>query len=110
MAVATSKQSGLCVRFHKAVELVGAKWSGALISLLLAGPQRYCALRDAVPDISDRMLSERLRQLEEEGIVERLVIPETPIRVEYRLTPKGRALEPALEALGKWATRYIEEG
>lgn len=108
-AVATSRHhAGLCARFHKAVELVGAKWSGAVIKLLMDGPQRYAALRDAVPEISDRMLSERLRQLEDEGIVERLVVPDTPVRVEYRLTPKGRALEPALEALGKWATRYIE--
>ncbi len=54
------------------------------------------------------MLSDRLRVLEEEGIVERQVYPETPVRVEYRLTQKGRALEPALKALGKWATRYVD--
>ena len=103
-----AKETGLCARFHKAVELVGAKWSGAVISLLLKGPQRYCSLRESVPDISDRMLSERLRQLEQEGIVERVVVPDTPVRVEYRLTGKGKALEPALEALGKWATRYVD--
>lgn len=97
----------LCERFHQAVELVGARWSGALIQLLFRGPLRYCALREAVPDISDRMLSERLRELEEEGIVERIVVPETPVRVEYQLTPKGKALEPALVALGKWAEKYI---
>ena len=61
-----------------------------------------------MPEISDRMLSERLRELEEEGIVERLVIPETPVRVEYRLTSKGKALEPAFAAIGKWAHRYLE--
>jgi len=99
---------GLCARFHKAIELIGARWSGALIQLLLRGPARYCELRSAVPDISDQMLSDRLRVLEEEGIVERQVYPETPVRVEYRLTQKGRALEPALKALGKWATRYVD--
>lgn len=98
---------GLCERFHQAIELIGGRWTGALIQLLLRGPARYCALREAVPDISDRMLSERLRELEAEGIVERIVVPETPVRVEYQLTPKGEALEPALKALGKWAERYI---
>jgi DNA-binding HxlR family transcriptional regulator len=99
---------GLCERFHQAIELIGGRWTGALISLLLRGPARYCSLREAVPDISDRMLSERLRELEAEGIVARIVVPETPVRVEYKLTPKGEALEPALKALGKWAERFIE--
>lgn len=98
----------LCARFHKAVELVGQRWTGALIQLMMSGPQRFCALREAVPDISDRMLSERLRSLEDEGIVERLVFPEVPVRIEYKLTEKGEALEPALKALGKWAERYVD--
>jgi DNA-binding HxlR family transcriptional regulator len=98
----------LCERFHRAIELIGGRWTGAVIQLLLRGPTRYGALRDAVPDISDRMLSERLRELEGEGIVERLVYPETPVRVEYKLTPKGEALEPTLKALGKWAERFVE--
>jgi DNA-binding HxlR family transcriptional regulator len=99
---------GLCARFHHAIELIGGRWTGALIQLLMRGPARYCALREAVPEISDRMLSERLRELEAEGIVERLVLPETPVRVEYKLTPKGEALEPALKALGKWAEKYVD--
>jgi DNA-binding HxlR family transcriptional regulator len=106
--MATKQAGGLCARFHKAVELVGGRWTGALIQLMLDGPKRFCAFREAVPDISDRMLSERLRSLELEGIVERVVYPETPVRVEYRLTPKGAALGPALKALGTWAERYIE--
>jgi DNA-binding HxlR family transcriptional regulator len=105
---AVAHHPSLCARFHKAVELVGRRWTGALIQQLLAGPARYAELRDAIPDISDRMLSERLRELEEEGMVSRSVIPATPVRVEYALTPKGRALEPALTAIGKWAQRYVE--
>src|SRR5689334_24678314 len=97
----------LCSRFLKAVELVGRRWTGAVIQLLLPGRKRYAQLRDSIPDISDRMLSERLRELEQEGIVARIVIPETPVRVEYELTPKGRALEHALAAIGKWAERWI---
>src|SRR3954470_3421855 len=99
----------LCVRFHRAVELVGRRWTGAIIQLLLPGRQRYAELRDAIPDISDRMLSERLRGLETEGIVARIVVPETPVRVEYELTAKGRALEHPLAALGKWAERWIDQ-
>jgi DNA-binding HxlR family transcriptional regulator len=99
----------LCPRFHVAVELVGGRWTGAIINRLLAGRARYNELRAAIPEISDRMLSERLRVLEAEGVVTRTVVPESPVRVEYELTAKGRALEEALEAIGKWATRWISE-
>jgi DNA-binding HxlR family transcriptional regulator len=70
---------------------------------------RFAQLRDAIPDISDRMLSERLRVLESEGIVERIVVPETPVRVEYELTDKGHALESALASVGKWAERWVSD-
>jgi DNA-binding HxlR family transcriptional regulator len=99
----------LCPRFHVAVELVGGRWTGAIISCLLGGRARYNELRAAIPEISDRMLSERLRVLETEGVVTRTVVPESPVRVEYELTAKGRALEDAIEAIGKWATRWISE-
>jgi len=98
----------LCARFHSAVELIGRRWSGAVIQLLLQGPSRFAELRSAIPDITDRMLSERLRELEEEGILLRRVIPETPVRVEYTLTQKGRALAPALGAIGQWAEHWLE--
>jgi DNA-binding HxlR family transcriptional regulator len=100
--------AGLCARFHKAVELIGRRWSGAIIQILRQRPSRYAELRAAIPDITDRMLSERLRELEDEAIVARTVIPETPVRVEYSLTPKGRALAPALDAIGHWAERWVE--
>ena len=99
----------LCARFHRAVELIGGRWTGAVIQLLLNGRMRFAELRDAIPDISDRMLSERLRELETEGIVDRIVVPETPVRVEYALTEKGRALEQALASLGRWAERWVTE-
>ncbi len=97
----------LCPRFHKAVELVGARWTGAIIQLLLPGRARFGELRAAIPEMSDRMLSERLRELEAEGIVTRTVIPEVPVRIEYALTEKGRALQAALDAIAKWAERWI---
>ena len=100
--------AGLCARFHKAVELIGRRWSGAIIQILRQRPSRYAELRAAIPDITDRMLSERLRELEDEAIVARTVIPETPVRVEYSLTSKGRALAPALDAIGHWAEKWVE--
>jgi DNA-binding HxlR family transcriptional regulator len=93
----------LCAPFHRAIELIGRRWTGAIISLLLQSRCRFATLRDAIPDITDRMLSERLQELETEGIVERTVIPETPVRVEYSLTKKGRALADAIRAIQEWA-------
>jgi DNA-binding HxlR family transcriptional regulator len=98
----------VCSRFHKAVELIGGRWTGAVIQALLRGPTRYATIRAAIPDISDRMLSDRLRILEAEGLVERRVVPETPVRVEYQLTAKGRSLDAALAAIGSWAERWID--
>lgn len=100
--------SGLCPRFHKAIELIGGRWTGALVRLLMGGRARFGELRDAIPDISDRMLSERLRVLEVEGIITRHVLPDPPIRVEYELTQKGKELQKSLEAIGHWAERWIE--
>jgi DNA-binding HxlR family transcriptional regulator len=70
---------------------------------------RFATLRDAIPDITDRMLSERLQELEQEGIVERTVVPETPVRVEYSLTKKGRALASAMDAIADWAEKWIDQ-
>ena len=101
-------QQSICPKYHKAVELIGRRWSGAIISAMLAGDSRYHQIRESVPDISDRMLAERLRELEAEGVVVRTVFPTTPVRIEYELTDKGRALEAAIVAIGKWADRWIE--
>ena len=100
----------LCERFHQAIELIGARWTGAIIQVLLNGPVRYADLRAAVPEISDRMLCERLRALEEAAIVQRQVSSEPPIRVDYDLTEKGKALGPALNAIGRWAEQWGESG
>ena len=97
----------LCSRFHKASELIGRRWTGAIIYVLLRSRCRYATLRDAIPDITDRMLSDRLRELEDEGIVERTVVPETPVRVEYALTKKGRALASAIDAITEWAHKWV---
>src|SRR5438477_8683017 len=96
----------LCARFHRASELIGRRWTGAIIFLLLRSRCRFATLRDAIPDITDRMLSERLQELEQEGIVVRTVLPDPPVRVEYSLTPKGKALATAIDAVGAWAHKW----
>src|ERR1700693_1338493 len=103
MKTAARTQLPLCERFHRAIELIGRRWTGAIIFLLLGSRCRFAELRAAIPEITDRMLSERLQELEREGIVERTVFPETPVRVEYAVTKKGRALASAMEAVGAWA-------
>ena len=99
----------LCSRFHRASELIGRRWTGAIIFVMLKSRCRFATLRAAIPDITDRMLSERLQELEQEGIVERTVVPETPVRVEYSLTKKGRALATAMDAIADWAHKWMEE-
>ncbi|MDT7814350.1 MAG: hypothetical protein QOJ42_4266 [Acidobacteriaceae bacterium] len=97
----------VCARFHQAVELIGGRWTGAIIQTLLQGKTRYALIKAAIPDITDRMLSERLRSLESEELVTRRVVPQSPIRVEYELTEKGRSLQSALQEISTWAERWI---
>jgi DNA-binding HxlR family transcriptional regulator len=99
-------EGAYCATFHAAVELIGRRWSGAIIQALLSGATRFGEVRDLIPDLSDKMLSDRLKELETEGIVERIVIPETPVRTEYRLTPKGRDLLEVMREIGAWAHRW----
>ena len=108
METIIDKDSAFCPRYHRAVEIVGRRWSGAIIRVMLAGATRFGEIESVVPGISNRMLSERLKDLENEKVVERVVIPERPVRVEYRLTEKGRALAPAIEALSVWADEWVE--
>lgn len=97
----------LCAQFHYASELIGRRWTGAIIFLLLKQPCRFATLRDAIPGITDRMLSERLHELEEEGLVDRNVVPDTPVRVEYSLTKKGKELAHAIDAISGWAEKWM---
>src|SRR5262252_2405737 len=94
--------------FQRAIELIGKRWTGAVIRALLAGPARFNHLLVGIPGISDRVLTERLRELETEGMVDRLVDPGPPVRVSYRLTARGRALSPVLAAVLEWADGWLE--
>jgi DNA-binding HxlR family transcriptional regulator len=96
-----------CPLYHEAVELVGRRWTGAILRVLMDGPLRFSEVSQAVPELSDRLLSERMKELEARGIVERTVIPGPPLRVEYSLSEMGRELEPALSELQRWANRWL---
>ena len=95
-------------QFHRAVELIGRRWNGAIIYVLLKEKARFGELRERVPGVTDRMLTERLQELERHGIVDRCVITLTPVRVEYSLTDKGRALAESVRAITAWAQQWIE--
>jgi DNA-binding HxlR family transcriptional regulator len=95
-----------CPDFHHAVEVIGRRWTGAILRALLSGVNRYSDLARTVPGLSDRMLSERLKELEAEGIVERRVLATTPVTVEYRLTEKGHALEGVIQAIAEWVAEW----
>jgi DNA-binding HxlR family transcriptional regulator len=96
----------VCGRFHQAIELIGRRWSGAIIYALTQKPRRFSDFRDVIPELSDRLLTERLKELEEAGVVLREVGPGRPIQVIYRLTPKGLELQPVMDAIGTWAQRW----
>jgi DNA-binding HxlR family transcriptional regulator len=102
--------NGVCPLFHAAIELIGKRWTGAIIFALTEGPLRFGELARAVPGVSDRLLSQRLRELEDEGLVERDVEAGTPVRVTYSLTEKGAELRPAISELKQWATRWHATG
>jgi len=95
-----------CPAYTQAMEIIGRRWTGAIIRSMLAGASRYSEIVAAVPGLSDRLLSERLKELESEGIVQRCVTPSTPVRVDYRLTEKGRALGSVVREVASWAERW----
>jgi DNA-binding HxlR family transcriptional regulator len=98
-----------CPRLHEAVELVGKRWTGAILAVMLqGGAMRFSQIAQAVPALSDRLLSERMKELEARGMVERRVTGSSPARVEYELTKMGSELAPALAELESWAHRWLD--
>ncbi|MGG1961009.1 helix-turn-helix domain-containing protein [Bacillus pumilus] len=100
-------QSDMCPRFEKAVELLSKRWVALIVFQLLSGPQRFSEIEAALTNLSGRVLSERLKELEAAGIVKREVFAETPVRIEYSLTDMGRSLAPVFEEIAKWSTDWI---
>ena len=97
----------VCVRFHTAIELLGARWNGAILRVMFTGSRRYADIRASVPGISDVMLTRRLRELEEAGLLRREVLPTSPVQVEYHLTPMGAETKPVLDSVISWSHRWI---
>jgi len=95
-----------CSLYHRAIEMVGKRWTGAILMVMMEGPVRFSEIRQLVPDLSDRLLSERLKELEVDNIVARRQACDSPSCVRYELTEKGRAPEPAVRALKRWAHAY----
>ncbi|WP_375566349.1 winged helix-turn-helix transcriptional regulator [Bacillus pumilus] len=100
-------QSDMCPRFEKAVELLSKRWVALIVFQLLSGPQRFSEMEAALTNLSGRVLSERLKELEAAGIVKREVFAETPVRIEYSLTDMGRSLAPVFEEISKWSSEWI---
>lgn len=97
----------ICPRFEKAVEILSKRWTALIVYQLLSGPQRFCEIESSIPNLSGKMLTDRLRELEAEEIVRRDVYPEIPVRIEYSLTEKGKALTPLFDNITKWADQWI---
>lgn len=100
-------REGFCASYHRGVELIGRRWNGVILRELLLGATRFSEIRQGIPALTDKMLASRLRELESEGIVNRVVHAEIPVRVEYELTPMGRDLQEAVAALNRWASRWL---
>jgi DNA-binding HxlR family transcriptional regulator len=97
-----------CPYYHQAIELIGRRWTGAIVSVLIHRQAlRFGEIAEAVPELSDRLLSERMKELERHGVVRRTVRPGRPVRVEYELTEMGRELAPAVHELERWARRWL---
>lgn len=99
--------TSICTRFEKAMSLLSQRWTGLIIYQLLSGPQRFCQLESSI-GVSGKVLSERLKDLENEGIVTRSIYPETPVRIEYSLTDKGIAFEPIMRDIENWSQQWLE--
>jgi DNA-binding HxlR family transcriptional regulator len=105
-ASAQDQPTEVCPHFHATIELIGKRWTGAIVCALTEGPLRFGELKRAIPGLSDRLLSGRLRELEQEGLVEREVEPGSPVHVTYSLTEAGAELGPAIGEIKTWANRW----
>jgi DNA-binding HxlR family transcriptional regulator len=105
----TSHLSEFCPRYHHAMDVIGRRWMGAILRVLIHGAHRYNEILLAIPGISDRLLTERLRDLEAEGLVVRRVSASAPVRVEYELTERGQELELVVRVVSAWADKWLPE-
>jgi len=99
--------SKMCPKYEAAIDLLGKKWTGLIIRVLLGGSKRFRDIKEQIPEMSDKMLADRLKELEALGIVKRTVYPETPVRIEYGLTEKGAALESVIRSIQHWSDHWL---
>lgn len=97
----------MCPKMESAFSLLGKRWNGLIIHVLMDGPKRFKDMTVTIPTISQKMLAERLKELEQNEIVERQVLPETPVKVIYKLTDKGLALQAVFQEMQKWADSFL---
>lgn len=97
----------MCPKYEAAMELLGKKWTGLIIRVLLGGPKRFKDIKKQIPDMSDRMLTERMKELEHIGVLKRNVYPETPVRIEYELSSMGQDLETVIQSIQHWGERWM---
>jgi len=99
--------SRMCPKYEGAAELLGKKWTGLIVRVLLGGPKRFKEIKEQIPDMSDKMLTDRMKELEHCQIIKRNVYPEMPVRIEYELTEKGKQLEPVIESIQNWGEQWM---
>ena len=98
----------MCPKFEKTFKMLGKKWNGLIIRVLLEGPKRFSEIKVLIPELSDRMLAERFKELESIDIIQREVYPETPVRIEYSLTHQGSDLKISMDEIQKWAEKWVK--
>ncbi|QJD84110.1 winged helix-turn-helix transcriptional regulator [Cohnella herbarum] len=99
--------SKMCPKYESAAELLGKKWTGLIIRVMLGGPKRFKDIKEQIPEMSDKMLTDRMKELEAAGILTRTVYPEMPVRIEYELTEKGRQLEEVIHSIQNWGEQWM---
>jgi DNA-binding HxlR family transcriptional regulator len=102
-------QEVLAAGILAAIQLVGSRWTGALLFAAMRGARRYSEYRAMVPGISDRLLTQRLKELQIQGLIERTVIPSTPVQIVYSPTSEARELIAALQPLSEWGCRRLPQ-
>ncbi|CAM4417802.1 MULTISPECIES: helix-turn-helix domain-containing protein [Paenibacillus] len=100
----------MCPRFEKAVDVLSKRWVALIVFVLMQGPRRFGEIEGCLSNLSGKVLSDRLKEMENEGIIQRTVYPEMPVRIEYSLTAKGNALAPILGEISSWSSEWIELG
>jgi len=96
-------------KVERSFEIIGKKWVGLIIYVLMSGPKRFSEISETIPALSRRILTERIKELEDQGIIVRNVIPDRPIRSEYSLTKKGTELGKILGPISQWAESWVKD-